>query len=176
MEGVITLAQDNNKLKWSSLIIGTLLLIVAVIIFSYPVKNFYTLTWLIGLFILINGVIQLLFRRAARAVAGSGTGLIMVIGIIDIIFGLLVMFNVGASSTFFIFMFAAWFIVSSIIGLLTISKQSRLKGLSIIVNILGLLLGMILLFNPMMGMILVSTMIAITFAILGVTYVIDGLA
>ena len=164
------MAQDNGKLKWSSLIMGTLLLIVAVIIFSYPVKNFYTLTWLIGLFILINGVIQLLFRRAARALAGSGSGLIVVIGIIDIIFGLLVIFNVGASSTFFIFMFAAWFIVSSIIGLMTISKQSRLKGLSIIVNVLGLLLGIILLFNPMMGM------IAITFAILGVTYVIDGLA
>lgn len=170
------MAQDNGKLKWSSLIMGTLLLIVAVIIFSYPVKNFYTLTWLIGLLILINGVIQLLFRRAARAIAGSGSGLIVVIGIIDIIFGLLVIFNVGASSTFFIFMFAAWFIVSSIIGLMTISKQSRLKGLSIIVNVLGLLLGIILLFNPMMGMILVSTMIAITFAILGVTYVIDGLA
>ena len=170
------MAQDNGKLKWSSLIMGTLLLIVAVIIFSYPVKNFYTLTWLIGLFILINGVIQLLFRRVARALAGSGSGLIVVIGIIDIIFGLLVIFNVGASSTFFIFMFAAWFIVSSIIGLMTISKQSRLKGLSIIVNVLGLLLGIILLFNPMMGMILVSTMIAITFAILGVTYVIDGLA
>ena len=169
------MAQDNGKLKWSSLIMGTLLLIVAVIIFSYPVKNFYTLTWLIGLFILINGVIQLLFRRL-RALAGSGSGLIVVIGIIDIIFGLLVIFNVGASSTFFIFMFAAWFIVSSIIGLMTISKQSRLKGLSIIVNVLGLLLGIILLFNPMMGMILVSTMIAITFAILGVTYVIDGLA
>ena len=170
------MAQDNGKLKWSSLIMGTLLLIVAVIIFSYPVKNFYTLTWLIGLFILINGVIQLLFSRAARALAGSGSGLIVVIGIIDIIFGLLVIFNVGASSTFFIFMFAAWFIVSSIIGLMTISKQSRLKGLSIIVNVLGLLLGIILLFNPMMGMILVSTMIAITFAVLGVTYVIDGLA
>lgn len=170
------MVQDNGKLKWSSLIMGTLLLIVAVIIFSYPVKNFYTLTWLIGLLILINGVIQLLFRRAARAIAGSGSGLIVVIGIIDIIFGLLVIFNVGASSTFFIFMFAAWFIVSSIIGLMTISKQSRLKGLSIIVNVLGLLLGIILLFNPMMGMILVSTMIAITFAILGVTYVIDGLA
>ena len=121
------MAQDSGKLKWSSLIMGTLLLIVAVIIFSYPVKNFYTLTWLIGLFILINGVIQLLFRRAARALAGSGSGLIVVIGIIDIIFGLLVIFNVGASSTFFIFMFAAWFIVSSVIGLMTISKQSRLK-------------------------------------------------
>ncbi|MCE5090839.1 HdeD family acid-resistance protein [Staphylococcus devriesei] len=170
------MAQDNNKLKWSSLIMGTLLLIVAVIIFSYPVKNFYTLTWLIGLFILINGIIQLMFRRATKALAGGGTGLIIVIGIIDIIFGLLVMFNVGASSEFFVFMFAAWFIVSSLIGLFTISKQSALRGLSIIVNILGLILGIILLFNPMMGMVLVSTMIAITFAILGVTYIIDGLA
>ncbi|MCI2947097.1 DUF308 domain-containing protein [Staphylococcus caledonicus] len=155
---------------------GTLLLIVAVIIFSYPVKNFYTLTWLIGLFILINGIIQLMFRRATKALAGGGTGLIIVIGIIDIIFGLLVMFNVGASSEFFVFMFAAWFIVSSLIGLFTISKQSTLRGLSIIVNILGLILGVILLFNPMMGMVLVSTMIAITFAILGITYIIDGLA
>ena len=32
------MAQDSGKLKWSSLIMGTLLLIVAVIIFSYPVK------------------------------------------------------------------------------------------------------------------------------------------
>nr|WP_232806175.1 DUF308 domain-containing protein [Staphylococcus caledonicus] len=155
---------------------GTLLLIVAVIIFSYPVKNFYTLTWLIGLFILINGIIQLMFRRTTKAFAGGGTGLIIVIGVIDIIFGLLIMFNVGASSEFFVFMFAAWFIVSSLIGLFTISKQGTLRGLSIIVNILGLILGIILLFNPMMGMVLVSTMIAITFAILGITYIIDGLA
>lgn len=170
------MAQNNGKLKWSSLIMGTLLLIVAIIIFSYPVKNFYTLTWLIGLFIFINGIIQLLFRRATKALAGGGTGLIIIIGIIDIIFGLLVMFNVGASSEFFVFMFAVWFIVSSTIGLFTISHQNRLRFLSIIVNILGLILGILLLFNPMMGMIFVSLMIAFTFAVLGVTYVIDGLA
>ena len=47
------MAQDNGKLKWSSLIMGTLLLIVAVIIFSYPVKNFYTLGLLAYLFLLM---------------------------------------------------------------------------------------------------------------------------
>jgi uncharacterized membrane protein HdeD (DUF308 family) len=46
-----------------------------------------------------------------------------------------------------------------------------------IIPIIGLnILGIILLFNPMMGMIFVSTLIAFTFAVLGVTYVIDGLA
>ena len=60
------MAQDSGKLNWSSLIIGTLLLIIAAVIFSNPVQNFYTLTWLIGLLIMIGGVIQLLFRRTAK--------------------------------------------------------------------------------------------------------------
>lgn len=170
------MAKDNGKLNWSSLIIGTLLLIIAVIIFSNPVQNFYTLTWLIGLLIMIGGVIQLLFRRAAKEVMGVNTTLILINGVIDLIFGILVVFNVGASSAFFIFMFAFWFIFSSIMGLFTISQQPRLLALSIIINILGIIFGIILLFNPMMGMVFVSTMIALTFATLGITYVIDGLA
>lgn len=170
------MAKDNGKLNWSSLIIGTLLLIIAVIIFSNPVQNFYTLTWLIGLLIMIGGVIQLLFRRAAKEVMGVNTTLILINGVIDLIFGILVVFNVGASSAFFIFMFAFWFIFSSIMGLFTISQQPRLRALSIIINILGIIFGIILLFNPMMGMVFVSTMIALTFATLGITYVIDGLA
>ena len=170
------MAQDSGKLNWSSLIIGTLLLIIAVVIFSNPVQNFYTLTWLIGLLIMIGGVIQLLFRRAAKEVMGVNTTLILINGVIDLIFGILVVFNVGASSAFFIFMFAFWFIFSSIMGLFTISQQPRLLALSIIINILGIIFGIILLFNPMMGMVFVSTMIALTFATLGITYVIDGLA
>ena len=166
------MAQDSGKLNWSSLIIGTLLLIIAVVIFSNPVQNFYTLTWLIGLLIMIGG----LFRRTAKKLVGVNTKLILINGIIDLIFGILVVFNVGASSVFFVFMFAFWFIFSSVIGLFTISQQHQLRGLSIIVNILGIILGIVLLFNPMMGMIFVSTLIAFTFAILGVTYVIDGLA
>ena len=170
------MAKDNGKLNWSSLIIGTLLLIIAVIIFSNPVQNFYTLTWLIGLLIMIGGVIQLLFRRAAKEVMGVNTTLILINGVIDLIFGILVVFNVGASSAFFIFMFAFWFIFSSIMGLFTISQQPRLRALSINIKILRIIFGIILLFNPMMGMVFVSTMIALTFATLGITYVIDGLA
>ena len=97
------MAQDNGKLNWSSLIIGTLLLIIAVVIFSNPVQNFYTLTWLIGLLIMIGGVIQLLFRRTAKKLVGVNTKLILINGIIDLIFGILVVFNVGASSVFFVF-------------------------------------------------------------------------
>ena len=106
---------------------------------------------------------------------GSGT-LTTFMAIIDIIFGLLVMFNVGVGSAFFIYMFAVWFVISSVIGLMTLSGQGRFKGLSILINMLGLLFGIILLFNPMMGMVIVSMMIGISFTIIGVMYIVDGLA
>ena len=166
--------ENNDKLKWSSLIMGTLLLIIAVVIFSYPVRNFYVLTWLIGLLILINGVIGITFRKRAKAAAGANSNMILVTGIIDIIFGLIVLFNVGVSSTLFIYLFAFWFILSSILGLMTMTNGGALRALTIVTNILGIILGVLLLFNPFMGMIFVSLMIAVTFAIIGIIYVIDG--
>ncbi|HDJ1877522.1 TPA: HdeD family acid-resistance protein, partial [Staphylococcus aureus] len=51
-----------------------------------------------------------------------------------------------------------------------------LKLISVIFNVLGILFGVILLFNPLMGIVFVSTMIAIAFVFVGVIYVVDALA
>lgn len=176
MKGMIAMAKSNKGIKWSSLIMGVILLIVAVLIFSFPVENFYAITWLIGLLVLINGIIQIVYRRAAKALTGGSQGLVIFMGIIDIIFGLLVIFNVGVSSAFFIYMFAFWFIFSSITALFTFNGSGSLRIVSILFNILGILFGIILLFNPLMGIVFVSTMIAITFIFVGVIYITDALA
>ena len=62
-----------------------------------------------------------------QKLVGVNTKLILINGIIDLIFGILVVFNVGASSVFFVFMFAFWFIFSSVIGLFTLSQQHQLR-------------------------------------------------
>ncbi len=40
--------KEIKVLKWSSLIMGVLLLMLAVVIFTFPIENFYAITWLIG--------------------------------------------------------------------------------------------------------------------------------
>ncbi len=95
------MAKGNQGIKWSSLIMGVLLLMLAVVIFTFPIENFYAITWLIGLFVLINGVIQIIYRRKAKALVGGNQNWILFMGIVDILFGLIVIFNVGASSAFF---------------------------------------------------------------------------
>ncbi|HDZ6660068.1 TPA: HdeD family acid-resistance protein [Staphylococcus aureus] len=167
--------KGNQGIKWSSLIMGVLLLMLAVVIFTFPIENFYAITWLIGLFVLINGVIQIIYRRKAKALGGNQNW-ILFMGIVDILFGLIVIFNVGASSAFFIYMFAFWFIFSSIAGLFTFTGSGSLKLISVIFNLLGIVFGVILLFNPLMGIVFISTMIAIAFVFVGVIYVVDALA
>lgn len=39
--------KGNQGIKWSSLIMGVLLLMLAVVIFTFPIENFYAITWLI---------------------------------------------------------------------------------------------------------------------------------
>ncbi|HEG9299806.1 TPA: HdeD family acid-resistance protein [Staphylococcus aureus] len=168
--------KGNQGIKWSSLIMGVLLLMLAVVIFTFPIENFYAITWLIGLFVLINGVIQIVYRRKAKALVGGNQNWILFMGIVDILFGLIVIFNVGASSAFFIYMFAFWFIFSSIAGLFTFSGSGSLKLISVTFNLLGIVFGVILLFNPLMGIVFISTMIAIAFVFVGVIYVVDALA
>ncbi len=38
--------KGNQGIKWSSLIMGVLLML-AVVIFTFPIENFYAITWLI---------------------------------------------------------------------------------------------------------------------------------
>ncbi|KFA42363.1 hypothetical protein EW35_3160 [Staphylococcus aureus] len=90
MKGIDCYGKGNQGIKWSSLIMGVLLLMLAVVIFTFPIENFYAITWLIGLFVLINGVIQIVYRRKAKALVGGNQNWILFMGIVDILFGLLV--------------------------------------------------------------------------------------
>ncbi|MGT0202530.1 DUF308 domain-containing protein [Staphylococcus aureus] len=118
--------KGNQGIKWSSLIMGVLLLMLQSLFLHFQLKIFYAITWLIGLFVLINGVIQIVYRRKAKALVGGNQNWILFMGIVDILFGLLVIFNVGAV-LYFIYMFAFWFIFSSISGLFRFSGSGSLK-------------------------------------------------
>ncbi len=106
--------KGNQGIKWSSLIMGVLLLMLAVVIFTFPIENFYAITWLIGLFVLINGVIQIVYCRKAKALVGGNQNWILFMGIVDILFGLLVIFNVGVvqHSLFICLLFGLFLVLS----------------------------------------------------------------
>ncbi|MBO3061551.1 HdeD family acid-resistance protein [Mammaliicoccus fleurettii] len=174
------MAQQTNRFKWPSFVMGALFLIIGIVIFSFPLENFYAITWLIGLFSVISGVLEISFRRAGKKMMGIPNGWTIVLGVINIIFGLVVMFNSAESSVFLIYIFAIWFIINNIVAIFTVTPiEKSNKGfhtLSIILNIVGIFAGIVLLFNPLLAAVFISFMIAFMFILFGIFYVIDALA
>ena len=78
------------------------------------------------------------------------------------------------------YIFAVWFIASSVYGLIANSSAKRYGTgymvFSIIINILGILLGVALLFNPFAAFLTMSWILGIYFMLAGIECVIYAFA
>lgn len=172
--------QQSSGIKWPSLIIGVIFLIIGVFIVSFPEENLFAITWLIGLLFIINGFIEIFVRRVMKQASQSSSKILLILGIINIIIGVFILFNVVTSTTFIIYLFAFWFIVHAIFSIFTVTPAEKsnksFHTLSILLNIVEIIFGILLLFNPFMAAIIIAIFMSIVFFIIGITYLIDALS
>ena len=171
--------QRSSVIKWSSLIIGVIFLVIGVFIVSFPEENLFAITWLIGLLFIINGFIEIFIRRIMKKATQRGSKLLIILGIINIIIGLLILFNVVTSTTFIIYLFAIWFIINAIFNIFTVTPAEKsnkaFHTFSILLNVIEIVFGIILLFNPLIAAVIIAIFMCIVFFIIGITYIIDAL-
>ncbi|WP_412520582.1 HdeD family acid-resistance protein [Staphylococcus simulans] len=171
---------STNHIRWSSLVIGLLFAIIGILSVSFPVENLTVITWLFGIFFIINGIGELFFRRLTKAFVGISSGWLMLTGILDIIFGILLIVFTDAGQAAIVYMLAFWFIFASILGIFTVTPVERTNKayhfFSILVNIIGIIAGIILLFNPLIGAFLIAFFVGVTFLLIGLNYIFDAFA
>ena len=87
----------------------------------------------------------------------------LVVGIIDILVGIFFLFNIGAGVVVLPFVFAVWFIADSVFALLAADLAKGVSNgyywFTVIVNILGIILGIMLLFNPISSALTLSFLV-----------------
>ncbi|RIO22140.1 HdeD family acid-resistance protein, partial [Staphylococcus saprophyticus] len=71
--------QRSSGIKWSSLIIGVIFLVIGVFIVSFPEENLFAITWLIGLLFIINGFIEIFIRRIMKKATQRGSKLLIIL-------------------------------------------------------------------------------------------------
>src|SRR5699024_3929702 len=111
--------QQKTGISWSSLLIGVFFLIIDVFIISFHTEYLFAITLLIGILFVINGFIEIFVRRIMKQATQKGSNLLIVLGIINIIIGMLILFNVVTSTTFIVYLFAIWFIINAVLNLFT---------------------------------------------------------
>lgn len=166
----------RRKVDWGSLILGILFVIVSLLSFQDPVGNLVSIVIVFAVFAFLKGIFELFVRNRVKELTGYKGKMPLLIGIIDILIGIFFLFNIGAGVVALPYVFAIWFIMDSVLALFTADLA---KGLSegyywftIIVSILGILLGIILLFNPLSSALTLSFLVGFYFMLFGITHIV----
>ena len=169
----------NNEprgFSWGHFGIGILFILAALIAFSNPEASLVSLVIFFGVLAILKGCFSLFIRRKlAQYTNVKSTGLI-VIGIIDIVLGGLILGNIEIGIVTLPVLFAIWFILDSISNLATsgISKlvSNTYYWFTIIINILGIIIGVMLLANPVSSALSLVFLVGFYFMWMGILNVI----
>lgn len=168
----------HKKFDWASLIIGILFIFVAILALSDPGTSVMAVVFIFGISVVLKGIFELVFRRRIRKYADNNYTLMIIIGILDILIGIFIMLNLQFGMIAIAIMFAIWIILDSVFMLIISSYVKKYsKGrfwFLVVIGIIGLLIGITLLFNPIGGVLSIALIIGIYFMITGIVHVLDA--
>lgn len=148
--------------RWSSLILGILAIALGILVILNPVEATISIVTMLGIILLVAGVIKIV-QYVKTDIFHFGS--FLVTAILDIILGLLVLWNVLDSTIAFTYLVGFWVIAQ---GITQIAGSIDLKRfgistwwLGLIGGILGIVAGFILLVNPALSFVYVTTFVAI---------------
>lgn len=168
----------HRGFDWFSLIAGIVLVGAGIASYMHPDDTLKFISICIGIAALVKGFYELWFRRGIGVMFGKSSGWLLFTGIVDIILGLLFVFRAASGVVVIAYIFAFWFIFDSIAEIATASYFKQLnRGYytwNLILNIIALILGFILLFNPLLAATTLVLLIDFYLVLIGVIKVIQA--
>ena len=159
--------QSKGKFGWGNLILGILLIITALIAFRNPLSDILALTIIFGIMAILSGIWLIVNNDGGNKVFR------IIIGILDVLIGIVLLFNLRIGALAVPFVFAIWFIAGSVYRLCNLGKVKKLLGngyfwFSLVLNVLCVIAGIMLLFNPLASVFTISFLVGFYFMMVGI--------
>lgn len=160
---------------WGAFVAGILMVVVAFLILRHPEKGLHAFVLIFGIVSIVQGIVWLAaYSRFREFFARSWVTLIS--GILDIVIGILFLCSYDIGALTIAYLFAVWFFVDSIVGIVF---AWHLKGISngyfifnLILNILSLIIAIFLIFNPVIAVISLIWLVAFWLLVFGINEII----
>ncbi len=162
---------------WLNLIIGILLVILGIVSFTRPVEFLTSLVVLYGLAAVITGIVDIVIYCRMERHIGFGPTVSLISGILSVMTGFMLLVYPGAGRWALTLLFPLWFIAHCVSRLshLNFLRLRAGKGyyyFVMVVNILGLVLGCLMLLSPQLSLVSMNAVIGTYLLLLGI----DGVA
>ncbi len=150
---------------WIFLLRGLVFVITGIYMICSPGSSYAALGFFFGLVIFLAGVAELMHAIRDRDTTNRGWHLIL--GIIDILLGLILMAHVGVGIFILRVMVGVWFVFRGV-SLFSFSKLTGRSWILVVGGVLTILFGLFVIFNPVFGAMTIILWTAIAFIVTGI--------
>lgn len=166
---------------WLALIVGILFIILGIYSFVHPGN---TLTWLVivyGIIAVISGISDIIFYAKAERYTGFGPTISLISGIFSIMAGIMLFVYPNAGKWVMVLLLPIWFIAHCISRLTHLDFIRVTAGkfccyFTLIINCIGIILGFLMIFRPMIALFSVGFLIGTYLILLGIDSIITAIS
>lgn len=173
--------KSRSTFDWIELIEGILLIALGITTFVRPESAITGFVVLYGIMAVIMGIADiLLYVRVARF-TGFGPVISLISGTLSVMAGLMLLVYPTAGEIVLTVLFPIWFIAHCISRLANLNSIRLFSGdflyyFTLILNILGLILGCLMLINPWLSLLSIRYIVSFYLVLLGVDCIILALS
>ena len=164
-----------NTVRTALGVSGAVALIVGLLITFWPKGSAVALTIMLGIYFLIAGIAYLGLGIFSKGISGGARALDIILGAIFIIVGILMLVNPTESAVvvgiFLGVLVGILWIIEGVVALAQ-SSDAPSRGWAIFFGILGVVAGIVLLFSPLWGAVILFIITGIALIILGIVQIV----
>ena len=165
---------------WGQFITGILFLIVAFVVMRYPLATLKTVTFIFAVVAIIRGIAILAGYSTLRQLTGKLSWVSLLMGIFDLVIGVIFLVNSNFGVATITMMFAIWFLVDSVGSLFNVGHL-RIAGtgwfvLYLVLDILAVIVSLMLFMQPVVAAITLVTLLSMFFVLFGIECIVLAFA
>lgn len=172
--------QTHFGFDWGEFITGIALLIAAVVMLRHPGATLLTLSFIFAIIAIIRGVSTLAGFSKLHELTGGLAWVSLIAGIVDLVIGVMFLFDLPAGVITLSYLFAIWFLIDSVSNLIN-SGHLRRAGtgwfiLNLLFDIASIFVAVLLLMQPVVTAVGLVTLLALFFVLFGINAIILAFA
>ncbi|WP_248242172.1 HdeD family acid-resistance protein [Microbacterium kunmingense] len=168
----------TNTVRVALGVVGAIALIFGLLILIWPEKTFSVITWILAVYAIIAGLVYIGLGAFSRERGGWSRIGYIVLGVLFVIAGIVAIANIASAASVLLLlvglMIGITWVVEGIVSLSTLSDTSS-KGWTIFFAIISIVAGVVVMFAPIWGALIVWLFFGVSLVILGIIQIVRAL-
>lgn len=166
-------AMDATRGWWLFVVVGIASLVAGVILVLKPSNSLATLAVVFGVFLLIDGIIELV-ESFGHSV--ENRGLAAIVGILGIVVGLILIRHPTHAVSAIGLVIGIWLVAAGVVRLLRAFALGAVTFLRVVIALLEIVVGIVIVSDPHIGYATLAVLLGIWLIINGIGMIVLGLA